>query len=234
MEKIDGIYYYLRENLTAEVSGRGADRYKGHVIIPPTVEHNGVTYNVTRVGGWSFQQCQDLRGVTFPSSIVSIEYKAFCFCTNLREATVPDAVTSIDSLAFAFCDNLRQVTLGSSLTTLGDGVFSYSRRLAKVNLPAGITAIPPKAFECCRSLWQLIIPAGVTSIGPSAFALCSGLVRLYCSCPTPPQVDISAFEGVQRNRCTLYVPEGSKEAYSKAEGWKYFGKKIRERAAPAE
>jgi len=32
----------------------------------------------------------------------------------------------------------------------------------------------------------------------------------------------SVFEGVNKSTCTLYVPNGSKDAYSKAEGWKDF------------
>ena len=49
---IDGINYYINtDNQTAEVR---ANSYSGNVVIPETIEYEGVTCNVTSIGQSAF------------------------------------------------------------------------------------------------------------------------------------------------------------------------------------
>lgn len=94
---IDGIYYYLRtssgEN-TATVTYRDNNHnsYSGNIIIPNTVEYNGVTYTVTAIGSSAFQSCSDLTSVIIPSSITSMGSNAFYGCSGLTSVTIPNSV----------------------------------------------------------------------------------------------------------------------------------------------
>ncbi len=56
----------------------------------------------------------------------------------------------------------------------------------------------------------------VTGIEEYAFAYCSILTSITSLNPEPPTCGSSCFKGVDTDTCILYVPEGSKSAYSTA------------------
>ncbi len=80
---IDGIYYnFDKEARTATVTHRNYNEwnqnaYSGTVNIPVTVIYNGELYDVTSIGSFAFQYCNNLTSITIPSSVVSIGSEAF-------------------------------------------------------------------------------------------------------------------------------------------------------------
>ncbi len=72
-------------------------------------------------------------------------------------------------------------------------------------------------------LEEIILGKNVTTIGNSAFAYLDGLKKLTCKKSTPVELnDEYVFDGTNISEATLYVPFGSKTAYSKADVWKNF------------
>lgn len=43
----------------------------GNLIIPGSVEYNGTTYTVTRIGYYAFYNCTDLTSVTIPNTVTT-------------------------------------------------------------------------------------------------------------------------------------------------------------------
>jgi len=97
-----------------------------------------------------------------------------------------------------------------------------------------VTEISEGAFQNNTSLTEVKIPASITSIGPKAFAGCKNLQEITISIIVPINLSIisargytraesgDVFEGVNKETCILYVPEGSVDAYKAAAGWKDF------------
>ena len=97
-----------------------------------------------------------------------------------------------------------------------------------------VTEISEGAFQNNTSLTEVKIPASITSIGPKAFAGCKNLQEITIYIIVPINLSIisargytraesgDVFEGVDKNTCILYVPEGSVDAYKAAAGWKEF------------
>ncbi len=93
-----------------------------------------------------------------------------------------------------------------------------------------VTSIGNEAFKDNTSLTDVTIPSTITSIGESAFAGCSNLKSITVNSTTPiafpsasrTRSGSSVFEGVDKNTCVLYVPEGCVEAYKAAPVWGEF------------
>jgi hypothetical protein len=100
-----------------------------------------------------------------------------------------------------------------------------------------VTEIAADAFRDQEDIVEVTIPGTVTTIGAGAFAGCENLIAIYMLSPTPIDLEVAAargvirkadgivpsqFEGIDFEKCVLYVPYGSGETYSRAEGWKLF------------
>ena len=78
--EIGGIYYNLSEETREAVVTSNPQKYKGDVIIPESVEYEGITYSVTSVGTYAFYNCSGLVSITIPNSVTSIGLYAFYKC----------------------------------------------------------------------------------------------------------------------------------------------------------
>ena len=125
--EINGIYYNLSTNTnTAEVTYAPDDAdyyYSGDIVIPETVNYEGISYSVTSIGDWAFYGCYELTSITIPNSVTSIGYRAFYGCSSLTSITIPNSVTSIGNGAFYGCSDLTSINIPNSVTFIGEGAF---------------------------------------------------------------------------------------------------------------
>ena len=201
--------------------------------------------SLTTIGGYTFENCSGLTSLTLPASITTIGSGAFEGCTGLMSLTLPASLTKIGDYTFSRCSGLKNLTLPASITTIGNNAFCGCSALTSLTLPlnvtkigiyafvgcsgltsftlpAGVTEIGDYAFSDCSRLTSLTIPSSVKSLGDYAFENCSSLQSVYVSWPTPISAG-SAFSGVDKSKCTLYVPQGTETDYFLADVWGYFG-----------
>ena len=74
----------------------------------------------------------------------------------------------------------------------------------------------------CSELTSITVGSGVTRIESKSFSNCSELTDFYCYAENVPSIYSNAFEGSYIEYATLYVPEGSVDAYKAAPVWKEF------------
>ena len=164
---------------------------------------------------WPCDKIPTNRHVTIPNSVTSIGVEAFAGCSNLSSITIPNSVTSIGEGAFSGCSILSSIVIPNSVTSIAKFAFYYCTSLKSITIPNSVTSIGKQAFSRCYSLSSIVIPNSVTSIGKEAFLDCYSLQEIICKATTPPETDITlGYSG------KLIVPNGTKEFYQQATGWK--------------
>ena len=188
--------------VTGHVDGQSAT---GSLVIPETVEYNGSTYSVTRIGylafhncsgftgsltipnsvttidGWAFSGCSGFTGIlTIGNSVTTIGEHAFSSCSGFSgDLDIPNPVTTIGESAFYGCIGFTgSLTIGNSVTTINNYAFSYcSGFTGSLIIPSSVTTIGGYAFNGCSGFTgDLVIPNSVTTIDAMAFGDCSGFI----------------------------------------------------------
>lgn len=194
---VDGIAYGLDPvNMTAVVAGSGSyfykDKYeqiyidyneKDRIDIPVSVRigKNAIytsvntshyvpagNYRVTKIGKEVFRDCTNIKSVSIPNSITSLEMGAFYGCSGLKTINIPNSVTSIGRECFE-CTGLETILIPDGVEGLNEAVFKNCSNLHTINILGEIKYIGVGAFRGCSNLQSIIIPCSVDSIGYAAF-----------------------------------------------------------------
>ena len=181
--------------------------------------------NLRGMDGRNFNNCRSLTNLDLPSSLTFIEESAFNNCRSLTNLNLPSSLTSIGESAFNNCRSLTNLNLPSSLTFIGVSAFSDCKGLTSLTLSPNIIVVGQEAFGHCSNLSTLTIPQGLTSIARlNQYHIFSGsgLESVYVAWQTPVPAGFF-FDDFDISKCTLYVPLGTKQAYSGTEVWREFG-----------
>ena len=103
------------------------------------------------------------------------------------------------------------------MTEIQSEVFKYCTSLTSINIPSSVTDIGSNSFEGCFSLKSVNIPSSVTWIGHNSFKDCNSLRSIYIYAKDTPDTQNDAFEGCDSKNCTVYVPNGTYDAYLASE-----------------
>ena len=183
---------------------------------------------VTTIGEYAFKGYSGLKSIEIPNSVTRIGLWAFYNCDNLTEVEIPNSVKILESGVFAYCDNLANVIIPNSVTSIGvlssmmEGPFEGCKSLREVEIPNSVTVIGDCAFNWCTALENIEIPSSVTSIGGAAFNNCTALESVTSLVPADELFEAYAFDGLDFDACTLYVPYGAKDKYVSTNDWKNF------------
>ena len=104
---------------------------------------------------YSFYGCSAMTNADITTD--SIGASAFYGCENLKGISIPDQVRSIESNTFYGCSSLASVAIGSGVTTIGDNAFSGCSSLAGITIPQNVTKIGDYVFKGCSSLAEVNI-----------------------------------------------------------------------------
>ena len=165
---VDGYEFNLLEDGSYAITG-----YSGastELNIPSTY----LRQKITSIARNAFNS-QKLLSISMPSTITTIDDRAFQNCTELTSITIPNNVTTIGDYAFDGCTKLESITIGNSVINLGPHSFSNCNMLKSVAIPNSVTNIDEYAFDGCNSIESVSIGDGVLSIGKFAFANCHNL-----------------------------------------------------------
>ncbi|MBR6937448.1 MAG: leucine-rich repeat protein [Prevotella sp.] len=142
--EVDGIYYNITSasQMTVEVTygpkhTNGVDNrgdYDGkNIVVPASVNYNGVQYAVTGIGASAFSHERigstgvgttiidsHLLSIHLPNSIKYINSYAFCRCVDLTEIKLPVNLQRIGQSAINGVGNILSLTIPASVNTIGN------------------------------------------------------------------------------------------------------------------
>ena len=174
--------------------------------------------SVTSIGAGAFYNCSSLAAIEIPSSVTSIGEGAFDSCSSLAAVTLHDGLKSIGDYAFYGCTSLTAIRIPGTVKTVGDNSFHDCSALASLELAEGVEELGTLAFRNCSALTQVTLPASLTEVGIRAFGG-HGPSIVFTSLATTPPYHNGGYPLGAEDGVTLYVPQGSLEAYKSAFGW---------------
>ena len=183
--------YVTVGDLVYQLNGTEAyvDGYVGtptDVVIPATIESDGLTFKVTKVNGGAFWKkyttttsysniyCTSMTTIRAEgSNLAAIGsttgsytlYGAFEGCTSLVSVFFP-YVKAIERWSFKDCSKLQHVWFGYNLTSL-EQAFVNCTMLSYIVFPASFTQISSYEFKGCSRLQAIIYLGNQTSKGSS-------------------------------------------------------------------
>lgn len=98
---------------------------------------------------------------------------------------------------------------------IGDRAFEDCESLESIDLQKGVTKIGENAFDSCISLKSINLPTGLTEIDSYAFDYCTDLENIYSAIRDLENIKVwdNDFADVDKDKCILFVPDGTQEAY---------------------
>ena len=171
------------------------------------------------IGVAAFRNCSALTSIDIPASVTSIGKSTFDGCTSLAAATLPEGLQSIGEYAFQHCSALTSIKIPGTVKTVGMCSFQDCSGLASLELAEGVQKLGSSAFQNCSALTQVTLPASLTEVGIRVFDG-HGPSIVFTSLATTPPAHNGGYPLGELAGVTLYVPQGSLEAYKNAFGWK--------------
>lgn len=178
---INGIWYNIAtKSQSATVSDNdGYDDtpsvYSGDIVIPSTVEYEGVECKVVAIRQSAFMKCDKLKSVQMPNSITSIGSSSFYGCSELTSLDIPVSVKSIGAYAFQGCSKLSSITMGNEIVSIGVSAFMDCVSLNSIIIPSKIKEIDTGTFAGCTNINSVQWGDNIVQINARAFDSCSSL-----------------------------------------------------------
>lgn len=161
---------------------------------------------------YTFYKSVQLKKIILPKNIERIGGGAFYGCISLKSIYIQAQCRFVDYEAFAGCNKLKRIEV--------DEKNPYLCNREDVLLNKTCTTL----LFCSPQKRNLNIPSTVNSIEDYALNSRNDLRTIYCYAQKPPILAANSLTGVNKHRCTLYVPNQNINEYRSTLGWCEFAK----------
>ena len=125
----------------------------------------------------AFHNCQHLKSIFMPDSVIEDKGSIFEGSKSLEEARVSVNLKNPDVAMFCGCSSLRYVELQEGLESIGENMFYGCTALKHIALPSTILYLFGDTF-CVSGIEDIALHEGIKEIGHDAFNGCYHLKKL--------------------------------------------------------
>ena len=213
------------------IGGYAFQNVKGKIILPDQLEI---------LPEFSFAYFDGT--LILPKNLKTIGKEAFFHSKiNTLDITQCTLLKTIENSAFAHASNLN-LDLSKSTELKNIGKYAFENVEGKIILPDQLEILPKLSFAGFggtvvlpknlkniekeafgySKIKEINLPGSLQSIADEAFYNAKYLSTISCNAATPPLLGKNVFYGVNKNTCSLKVPDASRKLYANAEQWKDF------------
>ncbi len=218
--EVDGLSYELDNAKNTAKVVAGEVPYAGDYVIPATIVYGDNTYKVTAIEDVAFLQCTEVTSLVIGDNVETVGFSSFERCYSLSNLVFGKKVDYLDSECFKDCKSLTNVVLPPCVRILLGQNFMRCENLISIEIGNSVEYIGHKTFMEC-ALLSLTIPATITLMEDSILTG-TDIAQIVVKAETPAKVTPAAFDGVNKDRCILWVPAGTVDTYAAAPYWKEF------------
>ena len=183
---VGNLYYRIIMPNEVEVvlNPDGCTYYRGDIVVPDSVQYNGVYYKVTSLGNYAFNSSR-LNTLSLPNGIRSIGEYCFYFSHISGHLELPDSLRVIKQYAFSSNNTLSSINIPPLVDSIGFRAFSPMQGLHNIVVDSAnehycsyngvLYSKDMTTLLCCPSGKTgevFTIPNGVTYISDLAIELC--------------------------------------------------------------
>lgn len=117
---------------------------------------------------------------------------------------------------------LTSVKFTNVPTVIGNNLFRDCKYLVNATVGNGVKNIGTAAFYGCAALDSVYLGNSVSKLNQDVFAQCANVKKFYCAAEVPPTCATGALTAINKQNCTLYVPQNGVTLYKDATQWKDF------------
>lgn len=198
---------------------------------------DGVLYTADKAVLMCYPGGSEITELTVADEATDILMDAFTPAYNLQKITLGASVRRVQDTTFSVCPALKEFSVADDNQTMKsvDGLLLDKSGKTLLQYPLGLAVESfalPEGIETLVDLsmagaviGDLTLPASLTTIGSLAFAGTDGVDKLHVKAVTPPAVEGNSqyfFTANVQAKAPLIVPEGSVDAYKRANGWRAF------------
>ena len=121
---VDSICYNIIGDNEVEVTQNVDYKVSGEVILPGSVVHDGITYQVTSIGRYAFGNCTEMTFIQIPEGVTVIRSFAFERCKGLEYVELPNSLTTIEEHGFFSCTSMKEFHIPRNLVNIAYNVFN--------------------------------------------------------------------------------------------------------------
>ena len=110
---VGNLYYRIivpRQEVEVVTNPDGCVYYSGNIVVPDSVEHDGVVYKVTSIGDYVFTSAS-LSSISLPQGVRSIGINCFSSATIRGIFNLPDSLRIIKDEAFYNCAKMSNIII---------------------------------------------------------------------------------------------------------------------------
>ena len=171
------------------------------------------------LGNYLFRGCTALKDIDF-KNVSELGNGAFYGCTGLTELDL-NKFAQLGTNTFKGCSGLKSLSILKA-SKLDASTFNGCNAIETLVLPYEWGADFKMTLSGTTQLRTLYIGENTASIPNKTFVNNKNLFEIYSNTATPPSIGTATFGSETYSYATLYVPQGSVDAYKAATGWSKF------------